>query len=716
MSSVDPSGSHTDIRSLAAARGTALSFKLDKVGDSVAGQTVVNPQGYLTELATTAVGPAADIKDVKKGRLLMQSMLATNPKEPNAWVAAARFEESVMKLSAARDIILQGTEQCPDSEDVWLEAVRLALPSRTKVILADAVRQLPTSVNLWLRAAALETDPAARKAVLHRALELVPTSVALWRTAIELEEPEEARVLLTRAVDCVPQNLDLWLALARLEPYDRAKAVLNKARSVLPAEPAIWVAACKLEETHGSPDRLPLLVKNALRSLAAHSAKIDRRDWIRFAEDAERDGAVRTAAALVEAVLPLGVDEEDRRRTWLADADAFDAAGLVHCTRAAYALALAHFPSLASLWLRAATLEEKHGSPDQLERLLREAVRHCPRAEFLWLKAAAQKRDAGDLDGAREILAESFKFNPGSDTVWLAAAKLEWDAGEHERARALLARARERAGTERVWMKSAMLERELAFPVAGEAEEALLTDGLRAHPTFDKLWLMLGQLLERRGDDARARDMLLRAVRHCPRSTPLWRLAARLEERASGLAKARTLLEQARLTHPAQDLLWLDAIRLEARAENPRAADALLAKAQQECPSSGLLWAERIARAPRAEQKGLCEHAVKTLPTDPHVLLQGARLFWRDRKYPAARRWFDRAVALDADLGDAWAAYYRFERAHGTDADQAAVLQRCVAAKPRHGELWTTVSKRVDLRRAPVADILPLVAELVPIP
>ena len=35
---------------LAAARGTVLGLKLDKMSDSVAGQTVVDPQGYLTDL------------------------------------------------------------------------------------------------------------------------------------------------------------------------------------------------------------------------------------------------------------------------------------------------------------------------------------------------------------------------------------------------------------------------------------------------------------------------------------------------------------------------------------------------------------------------------------------------------------------------------------------------------------------------------------------
>ena len=54
--------------------------------------------------------------------------------------------------------------------------------------------------------------------------------------------------------------------------------------------------------------------------------------------------------------------------------------------------------------------------------------------------------------------------------------KLESENEEYERARLLLSKARERAGTARVWMKSAKLERALGFR---DKEKELLTDALR---------------------------------------------------------------------------------------------------------------------------------------------------------------------------------------------------------------------------------------------
>jgi hypothetical protein len=63
--------------------------------------------------------------DVKKARLLLKSVRETNPKHPPAWIASARLEEVTGKLQAARNLIMKGCEECPKSEDLWLEAARL---------------------------------------------------------------------------------------------------------------------------------------------------------------------------------------------------------------------------------------------------------------------------------------------------------------------------------------------------------------------------------------------------------------------------------------------------------------------------------------------------------------------------------------------------------------------------------------------------------------
>jgi pre-mRNA-processing factor 6 len=59
-------------------------------------------------------------------------------------------------------------------------------------------------------------------------------------------------------------------------------------------------------------------------------------------------------------------------------------------------------------------------------------------------------------------------------------------------------------------------------------------------------------------------------------------------------------------------------------------------------------------------------------------------------------------------LGDAWAHYYAFEvKASGPNAPETVnVLEQCVTADPRHGELWCSVSKQTANRRKDTATIL----------
>lgn len=144
-------------------------------------------------------------------------------------------------------------------------------------------------------------------------------------------------------------------------------------------------------------------------------------------------------------------------------------------------------------------LEKSYGTRAALEELLKRAVTYCPQAEILWLMAAKEAWLGGEVDKSRHILSEAFAANPDNEDIWLAAFKLEFENQEPERARMILQKARstETASTRRVWMKSAMVERELGNQ---EEERALLRVGLERFPEFDKLHLMLGQLEERSGN------------------------------------------------------------------------------------------------------------------------------------------------------------------------------------------------------------------------
>ncbi|GAB2233747.1 hypothetical protein Droror1_Dr00002976 [Drosera rotundifolia] len=692
----------TDLTAVGEGRGTVLSLKLDRLSDSVSGLTVVDPKGYLTDLKSMKINSDAEISDIKKARLLLKSVIQTNPKHAHGWIGAARVEEVAGKIAAARQLIQKGCEECPKNEDVWIEACRLASPADAKAVMAKAVKAIPNSVKLWLEASKLEQDEGNKSRVLRKGLEHIPDSVRLWKAVVELANEENARVLLQRAVECCPLHVELWLALARLETYDNARKVLNKAREKLPKEPAIWITAAKLEEANGNLNMVGRIIERGIRALQREGLEIDREAWMKEAEAAERAGSVVTCQAIVNNTIGIGVEEEDRKRTWVADAEECKKRGSIETARAIYAHALTVFMTKKSIWLKAAQLEKSHGTRESLDALLRKAVNYVPQAEVLWLMGAKEKWLAGDVPSARGILQQAYAAIPDSEEIWLAAFKLEFENHEPQRAKLILAKAREK-GRERVWMKSAIVERELGNT---EEEKELLDKGLELFPSFFKLWLMRGQLEERLGHLDVAKEKYDLGIKHCPDCIPLWLSLAALEEKTNGLNKARAALTMSRKKNPRSPELWLAAIRAELRHGNKKEAESLMAKALQECPNSGILWAASIEMVPRPQRKNKSLDALKRCDNDPHVIAAVAKLFWHDRKVEKARQWLNRAVTLAPDIGDFWALYYKFELQHGTEEKQKDVLNRCVQAEPKHGEKWQAVSKAIENAHQPTEAIL----------
>ncbi|KAH9783075.1 TPR REGION domain-containing protein [Citrus sinensis] len=532
---------------------------------------------------------------------------------------AARLEELANEEAAARKLITKGCNMCPKNEDVWLEACRLARPDEAKSVVAKGVRQIPKSANK-IRA-------------LRMALDEIPDSVRLWKALVEISSEEEARILLHRAVECCPLDVELWLALVRLETYGVARSVLNKARKKLPKERAIWIAAAKLE-ANGNTSMVGKIIERGIRALQGEEVVIDRDTWMKEAEVADRAGS-------------------DKKRTWVADVEECKKRGSIETARAIFSPACTVFLTKKNIWLKAAQLEKSYGCRESLIALLRKAVTYCPQAEVLWLMGAKEKWLAGDL----------------------AAFKLEFKNRELERARMLLAKARDMGGTEKVWMKSAIVERELG----NNAEErGFIEEGLKRFPSFFKLWLMLGQLEERLGHLKEAKEAYQSGCNQCPNCIPLWYSLANLEEKRNGLnglSKAWAVLSVARSKNPLNPEIWLATIRAESKHGNKKEADSFI------CPNSGILWAELIKMVPHHDRKSKSEDAL---------------LFWHDRKVGKARNWFNKAVSLNPDTGDFWALYYKFELQHGSVENQKEVLNRCIAAEPKHGEKWQAISKAVE--------------------
>lgn len=697
VDSVD--GTMTNFADIGAARDKVLQVRLDQAAlgsgtDSTAGtSTNIDPKGYLTSLSKSEIKTGeAEVGDIKRVRVLLESVIKTNPKHAPGWIAAARLEEVAGKIVAARNVIARGCEVCPKSEDAWLENIRLNDNHNAKIIAAKAITNNDRSTRLWIEAMKLENDPRAKKRVLRRALDIMKTSVAIWKEAVNLEEdPADARLLLAKATEEIPLSAELWLALARLETPEQAQKVLNKAHQAIPTSYEIWVAAARLQEQRGISDKANVM-KRAVQNLAQESAMLKREEWISEAEKCEDEGAILTCGAIIRETLGYSLDEDDdRKEIWMDDAKSSIARGKYETARAIYAYALRVFVNRKSIWLAAADLEKNHGSRGALWQLLEKAVEACPQSEVLWMQLAKEKWQAGEIDDARRVLGKAFNQNPNNEDIWLAAVKLEADNRQTTQARELLQTARQEAGTDRVWIKSVAFERQLGN-VAAALE--LVNQALQIYPKADKLWMMKGQIYEAENKLPQAREAYNTGTRACAKSVPLWLLASRLEEKAGVVVKARSVLDRARLAVPKNAQLWTESVRVERRAKNVAQAKNLMAKALQEVPNSGLLWSESIWHLePRTQRKPRSLEAIKKVENDSTLFVTVARVFWGERRLEKAASWFEKAILLDADLGDTWGWYLKFLMQHGTDEKREDVILKCVLSEPKHGEIWQAVAK-----------------------
>jgi pre-mRNA-processing factor 6 len=677
-------GTMTNFADIGAARDKVLKVRLDQASqgsgtDSVIGSaTNIDPKGYLTNLAKSQINEGeAQVGDIKRVRVLLESVIRTNPKHAPGWIAAARLEELAGKIVSARNVIARGCEHCPKSEDAWLENIRLNDNHNAKIIAANAIKHNDHSVRLWIEAMKLESDQRAKKRVIRHALDHIPQSVMLWKEAVNLEEdPEDARLLLAKATEIIPLSVELWLALARLETEKNAQIVLNKARKAIPTSHEIWIAAARLGEQMGTANKVNVM-KRAVQALAKESAMLKREEWITEAEKCEEEGAILTCGNIIRETLGWGLDEDDDRKDiWMEDAKASIGRGKYETARSIYAYALRVFVNSKTLWLAAADLEKNHGTKEGLWQLLEKAVEACPQSEVLWMMLAKEKWQAGELDNARIVLGKAFKQNPNNEDIWLAAVKLEAENNEPEKASELLRTARQEAPTDRVWMKSVAFERQLGN--VGAALD-LVNDALQLFPAAPKLWMMKGQIYEGEAKFPQAREAYSTGTKACLKSVPLWLLYSRLEEKAGMIVKARSVLDRARLAVPKSAELWTESVRVERRANNINQAKVLMAKALQEVPNSGLLWSESIWHLePRTQRKPRSLEAIKKVDNDSILFVTVARIFWGERKLEKAQNWFEKAIILDSDLGDTWAWYYKFLMQHGTDVSSFIFSVSCL--------------------------------------
>ncbi|XP_056304688.1 pre-mRNA-processing factor 6 [Danio aesculapii] len=385
-----PDAGELDMRKIGQARNTLMDMRLSQVSDSVSGQTVVDPKGYLTDLNSMIPTYGGDISDIKKARLLLKSVRETNPHHPPAWIASARLEEVTGKLQVARNLIMKGTEMCPkanpNSEEIWLAAVKLESENneyeRARRLLAKARSSAPTA-RVFMKSVRLEWvlgNIEAAQELCTEALKHYEDFPKLWMMRGQIEEQSEsidrAREAYNQGLKKCPHSMSLWLLLSRLEEkvgqLTRARAILEKARLKNPQSPELWLESVRLEYRAG--------LKNIANTLMAKALQECPNSGILWSEAVFLEARPQRKTKSVDALKKCEHDPH----VLLAVAKLFWSERKITKAREWFLRTVKIEPDLGDAWGVFYKFELQHGTEEQQHEVKKRCENAEPRHGELW--------------------------------------------------------------------------------------------------------------------------------------------------------------------------------------------------------------------------------------------------------------------------------------------------------------------------------------------
>merc|ERR1719505_237784 len=182
-------------------------------------------------------------------------------------------------VPAARSILSLAFQANPNSEEIWLAAIKLESENneftRARRLLARARENAPTSRDYMKSAKlewALDALPEALTLV-QEGLTKFQDSEKLWmmkgQLQVSLDRVDDARATYTEATKLCKDSIPLWLLLADLEVsagnVTKARSVIEKGRLRNPGNELLWMKAVKMEAEAGLPDIAKTVLARALQ-------------------------------------------------------------------------------------------------------------------------------------------------------------------------------------------------------------------------------------------------------------------------------------------------------------------------------------------------------------------------------------------------------------------------------------------------------------------
>lgn len=182
-------------------------------------------------------------------------------------------------VPASRGILSYAFQANPNSEEIWLAAVKLesenAEYERARRLLAKARASAPTP-RVMMKSAKLEwalNNLADALNLLEEAVKVFPDYPKLWMMKGQIEEQQNqldtAAATYAHGLKKNQSSIPLWLLSAALEEKRdaliRARSVLERGRLKNPKTALLWLKAIRIELDSGLTDMAQTLMARALQ-------------------------------------------------------------------------------------------------------------------------------------------------------------------------------------------------------------------------------------------------------------------------------------------------------------------------------------------------------------------------------------------------------------------------------------------------------------------
>jgi len=157
---------------------------------------------------------------------------------------------------------------------------------------------------------------------------------------------------------------------------------------------------------------------------------------------------------------------------------------------------------------------------------------------------------------------------------------------------------------------------------------------------------------------------------------------------------------------PLNDRVWYEFIRFDIKCTNYSNANLILSKGLKDMPNSVLLWSLAIEYEKPHLRHSRAADALSKVENNEYIMTSIAKVYLLDRNLEKARKWLENSLRINSDFGDTWIYYYKMESEIGDQSKSEVILKRCVEKAPKHGEIWTSISKKVENWKLKTKEIL----------